>query len=787
MSNHGIILLNIYALIILVVLCIIFFKKERLHREEDETYGRLLIVCVVTITVGIILGYISVYEAVPQVLIKLVNKAYLFGLASVIGIFTYYTSLISFDPEKDDLKKIQNRYTVAGLSSLAAIILLPLKVINIDGISSCEGPALYITLAVSGGYFAIIIYLLIKNIKNLNKKYIPIILITLTSLAITSIQVVIPQANFIINPNTVITCLIMYFTIENPDVKMIEQLEILKDQADKANHAKSEFLSNMSHEIRTPLNAIVGFSESLKDDQLTPDQEDKVDDIIMASNNLLDIVNGILDISKIEANKLEIIDKEYDIKSVLDELCALTKARMGDSGLDFRVNIDPSLPRVLYGDNVRLKQIVLNLLTNAVKYTKEGYVDFTVSSVIRDNVCRLIISVEDTGIGIKEESIPRLFSKFDRLNVEKSITIEGTGLGLAITKKLVELMNGTIIVQSVYGQGSKFTVSIDQRVISVKPKETPRPAVESKTIKAYGAKVLLVDDNELNIKVATTLLKKYDFNIDSCISGRECLEKIRLGNKYDIIFLDDMMPRMSGKEVLVALKKMENFNTPVIALTANAISGMKEEYLSLGFDDYLSKPIEKKELERVITTYIHKSNVQEMNSSSSSNASSIIDFDFQLPMLAGAHKEEVAEPKEEAPEIPKEEAPEIPKEENTLCKRLLIVDDNDVNLKVATSAFKNYSSEIVTVKSGSEAIEKVITEERFDLILLDDMMPEMDGPTTLDNLRDIDGFDVPTVLTTASSEDEVQDKLEEHHFDGYLSKPFKKEEIESLLNALLNK
>jgi CheY-like chemotaxis protein len=224
---------------------------------------------------------------------------------------------------------------------------------------------------------------------------------------------------------------------------------------------------------------------------------------------------------------------------------------------------------------------------------------------------------------------------------------------------------------------------------------------------------------------------------------------------------------------------MENFNTPVIALTANAISGMKEEYLSLGFDDYLSKPIEKKELERVITTYIHKSNVQEMNSSSSSNASSIIDFDFQLPMLAGAHKEEVAEQKEEALETPKEE--------NTLCKRLLIVDDNDVNLKVATSAFKNYSSEIVTVKSGSEAIEKVITEERFDLILLDDMMPEMDGPTTLDNLRDIDGFDVPTVLTTASSEDEVQDKLEEHHFDGYLSKPFKKEEIESLLNALLNK
>ena len=450
---------------------------------------------------------------------------------------------------------------------------------------------------------------------------------------------------------------------------------------------------------------------------------------------------------------------------VMVKLIILTKARIGDRGIDFRVNIDQTIPKVLYGDNTRLKQVVLNILTNAAKYTKEGFVDFRVSSVINKDVVKLIISVEDSGIGIKEENLPRLFSKFDRLSVEKSITIEGTGLGLAITKKLVELMGGKIVVQSIYGKGSKFTIIIDQKIISYEvqhQKETTESVTKAMNIK--GAKLLIVDDNELNIKVATTLLKKYGLNIDSCTSGYDCLEKINNGQEYDIILLDDMMPKMSGKETLSKLKQIEGFKIPVIALTANAIEGMKEEYLSLGFNDYLSKPIEKKELERVLRTYLTEKVLKETNTINTDKTISIMPYQ----VLSALNK------KEDDMELPalKQEK----NEENN--GNILIVDDDKLNLKVATDMINKYVNKVDTASSGSECITKVIENNNYDLILMDDMMPELDGPSTLDNLRDIEEFNTPVILLTASEYDSsIQEKIDNHKFAGYLSKPINKEEL----------
>jgi signal transduction histidine kinase len=401
-----------------------------------------------------------------------------------------------------------------------------------------------------------------------------------------------------------------YNKIQQLNQNFITDLNVAKEQAELANNYKTDFLSSMSHEIRTPLNAIVGFSQSLQDDPLMPESaKEEVKDIVMASHILLEIVNGILDISKIEANKLEIVNSEYDPYQMFKELTSLALARMGDKPLEFKTNFDPSIPKILYGDHSRIKQIVLNLLTNAVKYTKEGHVEFKVHGIIRGDICRLVITVEDSGSGIKPDDINKLFNKFERLNEGGTSSTEGTGLGLAITKKLTELMGGQIIVHSVWGQGSKFSAVINQKIVteSTEPKEQKLiNTQEIKSVDLSNKRVLVVDDNKLNLKVATRLLSTFGLEIVTVDSGYECLSKINSGEVYDLILMDDMMPIMSGVETFHKLKENPKFNIPTVALTANALSGMKEKYIADGFDDYISKPIERAELNRVIKKFLDK-------------------------------------------------------------------------------------------------------------------------------------------------------------------------------------
>lgn len=610
-----------------ILLCCAYFFKKRFPLIENKVYSVMLIVTVIDSIIVTILQYLAISYDINSVIniISILNKIdFCLLIIFLNGILVYMIFITNKFEDKRKYYKILKIFF--GIDFIFAIIifLLEVRVISVDNNFSVAGSAINFTYIICTLYILGSILVALVNVKKADKRYIPILGIVFMAIVLLVL--------FSFNPYLIIISIsltffdyLMYFTIENPDLSMLKQMELAKDQAERANRAKSDFLSSMSHEIRTPLNAIVGLSENIASygNQVPKEVVEDTEDIRNASQTLLEIVGNILDINKIESDKMEIVEKPYNFKEEITNMCKVTQTRIGEKDVIFNLNIADDIPYEVIGDKSKVKQVVNNLLTNAIKYTEKGIINLNIKCInnINKNISNLIITCHDTGKGIKAEYISKLFNKFERLDIERNTTTEGTGLGLAITKALVEMMGGKINVQSQFGQGSIFMVQLPQRISKIsKPMTEQELSDTAKSYlfnnnqqnqsdvvpnnKPYGdRKILIVDDNKLNIKVARRALQDFNFELDEVEDGQKCLDKIVIGNEYDLILMDIMMPNMSGETVLAKLKENPNFKIPTIALTADAVAGAREKYLSVGFADYIAKPFKKEEIKEKLDIF----------------------------------------------------------------------------------------------------------------------------------------------------------------------------------------
>ena len=592
---------SICALLISFFLLINFFPKKRYDNKETKIFSYMLIFNFINtiFTLGIV--FIEKTNIINIIFLKILNKLNnVIQLGWIWLLFLYMLYMLCNNKEKKyNLIKIITIIINILLGIL--IFILPTSFYNniyLNGLSETFSYIIYFV------YLLVIIILTIKNIKNMsNKKNIIVftisLLLMLTALIIKKIN---PELLIISSIFTYINLIIN--STEDPDSRLLLELQKEKEKNEKLNNIKIDFLTNMNYEFRTSLNTIVGFSECIKQEDSIDACKNDADDIITSSQNLLEIINDVLDISKLETNNMKITEEDYKPLEIFENVISLLKPKLSEKEIEIKTNFNENIPYMLFGDSNKVKRIITNILMNSIKHTEDGSINFEVNCTSEKGKCNLVISIENTGKTIKKEN--KLSNNLKEFN--KNI-VEQSELEFSIAKKFVDMLGGKIVLDEKNMNKTKVTIYLNQKIkmqgvpliaeIS-KLEESIKPQQEDYSDK----KVLIVDDNKMNLKVATRLLKNYNIITTEVLNGYEAINKIKNNEKYDLIFLDDKMPQKNGKETLNEFKKIKGFDIPVIVLTANVLEGMKEKYIEEGFDDYLAKPINKEELKKILDKFL---------------------------------------------------------------------------------------------------------------------------------------------------------------------------------------
>lgn len=605
--------MEIACFFVIAFMAAIYFSAKRENTKLHRVFSAFMIVSMVHLVFdGLTVYTVNHMDTVPAWLNEVIHRLFI-GTMIAVFYFVYHYIAVMLEEDFEVSLHISRFSTIVLYVGIVCTVFLPIIYIETPEGNYSYGPVVYLLYACVSIYLLLTFILLYKCRRQIvKKKKVVILVAALIELVILIIQAIFPVV-LISGMGIMFGNLAFYLMMENPDITLVKQIEKEKQKADEANVAKSVFLSNMSHEIRTPMNAVIGMTEILLRTDMTAEQKEYLANIRSSGNALVSIINDILDLSKIEAGKMELVEDVYDIRTVLNDIKMIIENRMEEKQIQLLFGIDHKLPGRLYGDALRIRQIIINLLNNAVKFTEEGYVKLEIKLEQQtEDELLIYVSVTDTGQGIREEDIERLFNAFAQVDSVRNKGKEGTGLGLAISSQLIGMMGGKLQVRSVYGAGSTFFFTIRQKTVSEELQISEETENETMNFMAPDAKILIVDDHEMNLKVAIGLMAPLQMQIDAADSGAKALEMIKQ-KKYDMIFMDYMMPVMDGVETTRRLRAMEeNYyrEVPVIALTANVMKESERLFYEAGMNGIVAKPIDMRQVCMTIRKWLPEDMIQ---------------------------------------------------------------------------------------------------------------------------------------------------------------------------------